>query len=202
MGIQHVRQKTLYNKSIHGDPYKAGELVWLHCPAVPRGKSPKLHRYWQGPYTVVRSLGDALFLIQHRDSPRKRTVVHFDRMKPCTVLASEENVAPAKDDNTGVPAVARGLLHSNGDVGEDQLRDEVEVEIRAPVPETHPVGELLPVAEPPPVHVAEPLPVAEPPPVAEPLPVVEPPPVIQSERTRPVRHRSKPDRYGHNIYET
>ena len=83
-----------------------------------------------------------------------RYVVHFDRMKPCTVLASEKNVAPAKDDNTGVPAVARGLLHSNGDVGEDQLRDEVEVEIRATVPETHPVGELLPVAEPPPVHVA------------------------------------------------
>ena len=131
-------------------------------------------------------------------------------------LASEENVAPAKDDNMGVPAVARGVLHSNGDVGKDQLRDEVEVEIQGPppVPETHPVGELLPVAEPPPVHVAEPLPVAEPPPVAEPYPVAEPPPVaeplpvveplpvIQSERTRLVRHRSKPDRYGHNIYET
>ena len=32
MGIQHVRQKTLYDKSVHGDPYKAGELVWLHFP--------------------------------------------------------------------------------------------------------------------------------------------------------------------------
>ena len=114
-------------------------------------------------------------------------MVHFDRIKPCMVLASEENVAPARDDNA---AVARGLLHSNGDVGEDQLRDEVEVEIRAPVPETHPVGELLPVAKPPPVHVAEPLPVAEPPPVAEPLPVVEPPPVIQSERTRPAQEQA------------
>ena len=61
-------------------------------------------------------------------------MVHFDRMKPCTVLASEENVAPAKDCNTGVPAVARGLLHSNGDFGEDQLRDEVEVEIQVPPP--------------------------------------------------------------------
>ena len=83
MGIQHLRQKTLYDKSVHGDPYKAAELMWLHCPAVQRGKSPKLHRYWQGSYTVVRSLGDALFLIQHRDSPRIPTVVHFDRMKPC-----------------------------------------------------------------------------------------------------------------------
>ena len=82
-----------------------------------------------------------------------------------------------RDDNTGVPAVARGLLDGNGDFGEDQLQDEpepliVEVEIQGP------------------------------PPVAEPLEVVEPPPVIQPERTKPVRHRSKPDRYGHNIYET
>ena len=80
MGIQHLRQKTLYDRSSHGDPYKAGDLVWLHCPAVPRGKSPKLHCYWQGPYSVVKTLGDSLFLIQHRDSPRKRTVVHFDRL--------------------------------------------------------------------------------------------------------------------------
>ena len=47
MGIPHLRQKTLYDRSSHGDPYKAGDLVWLHCPAVPRGKSPKLHCYWQ-----------------------------------------------------------------------------------------------------------------------------------------------------------
>ena len=65
MKIQQLCQKTLCDKSVHGDPYKAVELVWLHCPAVPRGKSPKLHHYWQGRYTVVQSLGDALFLIQH-----------------------------------------------------------------------------------------------------------------------------------------
>eukprot|EP00731_Ephydatia_muelleri_P017571 Em0010g669a len=70
MGIQHLRQKTLYDRSSHGDPYKAGDLVWLHCPAVPRGKSPKLHCYWQGPYSVVKTLGDALFLIQHTGIPR------------------------------------------------------------------------------------------------------------------------------------
>ena len=94
-------------------------------------------------------------------------------------IISEENVAPARNDNTGVPAVARGLLDGNGDFGKDQLRDEpepliVEVEIQGPPA----VAEPLPVVEPPPPPVAEPLPVVEPPPppVAEPLPVVEPPP--------------------------
>eukprot|EP00731_Ephydatia_muelleri_P005922 Em0003g170a len=83
--------------------------------SVPRGKSPKLHCYWQGPYSVVTTLGDALFLIQHRDSPRKRTVVHFDRLKPCTVRSSEENVAPASNEKTRVPAGPRSVLNNNGE---------------------------------------------------------------------------------------
>eukprot|EP00731_Ephydatia_muelleri_P033704 Em0036g8a len=172
MGIQHLRQKTLYDRSSHGDPYKAGDLVWLHCPAVPRGKSPKLHCYWQGPYSVVKTLGDALFLIQHRDSPRKRTVVHFDRLKPCTVRSSEENVAPASNEKTRVPAGPRSVLNTNGELEGDRPHEEpepllVEVEIEGPRQ------------------------------AAEPHPVV-----IEPRRARPVRDRRKPDHYGHNIYDT
>ena len=172
MGIQHLRQKTLYDRSSHGDPYKAGDLVWLHCPAVPRGKSPKLHCYWQGPYSVVKTLGDALFLIQHRDSPRKRTVVHFDRLKPCTVRSSEENVAPASNEKTRVPAGPRSVLNTNGELEGDRPHEEpepllVEVEIEGPRQ------------------------------AAEPHPVV-----IEPGRARPVRDRRKPDHYGHNIYDT
>ena len=172
MGIQHLRQKTLYDRSSHGDPYKAGDLVWLHCPAVPRGKSPKLHCYWQGPYSVVKTLGDALFLIQHKDSPRKRTVVHFDRLKPCTVRSSEENVAPASNEKTRVPAGPRSVLNTNGELEGDRPHEEpepllVEVEIEGPRQ------------------------------AAEPHPVV-----IEPGRARPVRDRRKPDHYGHNIYDT
>ena len=39
MGLQHQWQKELYNKSSNGDPFKVGDMVWLHCPAVPRGRS-------------------------------------------------------------------------------------------------------------------------------------------------------------------
>ena len=39
MGLQHQRQKELYNKSSNDDPFKVGDMVWLHCLAVPRGKS-------------------------------------------------------------------------------------------------------------------------------------------------------------------
>ena len=49
---------------------------------MPKGKSAKLHHYWQGPYNVIDVLGKVLLKIQHRDHPRKKCVVHFDRFKP------------------------------------------------------------------------------------------------------------------------
>ena len=40
MGLQQRRQKVHYDKLCKGKPFKVGDMVWLHCPAVPRGKSP------------------------------------------------------------------------------------------------------------------------------------------------------------------
>ena len=80
--LQQRRQKALYDRTTKGSLYAIGDHVWLHCPAVPIGKSAKLHRYWQGPYKVIDVLGKVLFKIQHRDNPRKKCVVHFDRLKP------------------------------------------------------------------------------------------------------------------------
>ena len=39
-------QKEGYDRKVQGvnPAYKVGDLVWLHCPAVARGKSRKLHR--------------------------------------------------------------------------------------------------------------------------------------------------------------
>ena len=83
LGFRQCRQKAVCDKRKVGGAYGVGEWVWLHCPAVPRGKSPKLHSYWKVPYKIIKVLGNVLYLIQHRDSSRKKTVVHFDRLKPC-----------------------------------------------------------------------------------------------------------------------
>ena len=39
VGDKQERQKELYNRKIHGEPYKASDLVWLFNPAVPKGKA-------------------------------------------------------------------------------------------------------------------------------------------------------------------
>ena len=38
------RQKEYYNRKVHGQPYSAGDLVWLHAVAVRRGRTKKFHR--------------------------------------------------------------------------------------------------------------------------------------------------------------
>ena len=82
MGHQLERQKELYDRKAHGDPYQPGDLVWLHNPAVPRGQSTKRHRPWTGPFRVVRRPSDAVYRVQNTQARRQRLVVHFDRLKP------------------------------------------------------------------------------------------------------------------------
>ena len=82
MGRKLCRQKEIYDKRVHGDPYKPGDLVWLHNPAVPRGHSKKLHRPWSGHFKVVDKISDAVYRVQNLRARRQHRVVHFDQLKP------------------------------------------------------------------------------------------------------------------------
>ncbi|KAL5469217.1 hypothetical protein EMCRGX_G030441 [Ephydatia muelleri] len=101
----------------------------------------------EGAYRLVRDHMGIQHLRQKTlDSPRKRTVIHFDRLKPCTVRSSEENVAPASNEKTRVPAGPRSVLNNNGELEGDRPHEEpepllVEVEIEGPrqAAEPHPV---------------------------------------------------------------
>ncbi len=77
------RQREFYNRKIHGEPYSVRDLVFLNTPAIPRGQVRKLHRRWTGPFRVVWCFSEATYCIQERQSPRRRLIVHFDRLKPC-----------------------------------------------------------------------------------------------------------------------
>ena len=64
MKLKQKEQKTLYDSSVRGTPLKLGDFVWLHSPAVPRGQSHKLHRPWQGPFTIVKVINNVTYRIQ------------------------------------------------------------------------------------------------------------------------------------------
>ena len=54
--------------------------MWLHNTAVPKGKSKKFHKPWEGPFRVVKKMSDVTYRVQLFSSYRKR-VVHFDQLK-------------------------------------------------------------------------------------------------------------------------
>ena len=41
----------------------------------------KFHRPWQGPFKVVKKIWSVVYRIQHVQNPRKRVVVHANRLK-------------------------------------------------------------------------------------------------------------------------
>ena len=80
---QHLKQKELYDKKIHGRPFKEGEYVWLSSPMGRRGASKKLHHPWSGPFRVLKRISDSTYRIQQLQGRKYRKIVHFDRLKLC-----------------------------------------------------------------------------------------------------------------------
>ena len=102
MGSKQDRQKELYNQARHGEPFQCGDLVMLHSPVVPQGRSKKLHFPWDGPYKIVKVLSKVTYRIQCCQGRRCRLVVHFDRLKPCPADIRERK--PSMSQTAAVPS--------------------------------------------------------------------------------------------------
>ena len=112
MGHQLEQQKIRYDEKINGRLYKSGDLVWLHNPSIPWGQSKKLHRPWTGPYRVITKLSDAVYRLQHTRCRRKRPIVHFNRLKPCspdTRLPQRDKQHSPTVQSSQCPPVGLGL---------------------------------------------------------------------------------------------
>ena len=136
MGFKQDRQKELYDCKRHGEFYKAGDLVWLHSPVVPRGASRKLHRPWTGPYKIIKRLADVTYRIQNCNGRRRRRrlVVHFDRLKPCRQDMRMEGSSSdritashtASKDAACEPSVLPTVHDSEDDFIEDSVNNNTE----------------------------------------------------------------------------
>ena len=67
----HKRQKLNYDKRATKGLYRVHDQVWLHNPVVPRGSSRKLHYPWQGPFKIVKRIGNVLYKIQDEKKLKK-----------------------------------------------------------------------------------------------------------------------------------
>ena len=107
---RQLRQKGLCDRRIGGKPYQVHDRVWLHCPAVPKGRAHRFHRQWQGPFRVVTVLSDAVYRIE-REGSRQRKVVHFDRLKPYHGPQMEEGEEATQADRE---TQSSSILTTNG----------------------------------------------------------------------------------------
>ena len=201
LGLQQIRQKVHYDKLCNGKPFKIGDMVWLHCPAVPRGKSPKLHCYWQGPYIIHKVLSDILYQIQHRDNKCKSMVVLFNRLKPCVQLPPNLLLNQTDDLHVARPDEELPVEEENGDIDGDipaeasETDDEINSNIDREIPaETSESDDEIETEEPP-VDQADHLQGAED--VTHDEDVQMPPANLR----RSTRHSQRPDRWGQNIYD-
>jgi len=55
-------QKEIYDKKVHGEAFKEGDLVWVHI-SVWQGTSWKLHKPWSEPFKVIKKLSDVTYRI-------------------------------------------------------------------------------------------------------------------------------------------
>jgi hypothetical protein len=76
-----VRQKETYDARLSFHKYTPGCLVWYQTDIGQLSITPKLRKPYEGPYLVIRNLGDLDYMIQ-MDASGKRKVVHHNRLKP------------------------------------------------------------------------------------------------------------------------
>jgi hypothetical protein len=107
------RQKRIHDRLVKGSPYQPGDMVWLFNPLRKVGKSPKLQCYWEGPFKVLRRMGNVLYQIQ-RSAKTKPKVVHFDRLKKCLKGggATSKGLLPYLDDKGNDIRGTRGHMLS------------------------------------------------------------------------------------------
>ncbi|KAL5019435.1 hypothetical protein ScPMuIL_003480, partial [Solemya velum] len=68
-----------------------------------KGLSPKLTRFWTGPFDIIQKLSDVNYVISQPDS-RKKQVVHFNRLKPCFLREQSGDTSIDKSLNGNLSA--------------------------------------------------------------------------------------------------
>ena len=118
MGHKLDLQKVIYDRKVHGRQFSEGDLVWLHSPAVPKGRARKFHRPWTGPYKVIKRISNATYRIQDVQSRRHRPVVHFDRLKMCPENIRLPQPVP-RQPKPGIPSSSPHPTGSNLEIVEN-----------------------------------------------------------------------------------
>ncbi|GBN03697.1 hypothetical protein AVEN_258828-1 [Araneus ventricosus] len=74
--------KTRYDSGEVDQHFNVGDQVWMYNPKRRRGLSPKLQQKWEGPYTIVKRLNDAIYRVR-RSPNAKPKIIAIKRLALC-----------------------------------------------------------------------------------------------------------------------
>ena len=134
LGVESTQQKDVYDRSVRGS-FSIGDYVWLYCSPIPRGRSAKFHRPWKGPYIIVKALNDVVYRIRNVDAPRKKLVVHFNRLKPYN--HDFDQIDEARIEDSGPVQKSRKVPKPSGVVYLEELDESEDEELMYPPMHVH-----------------------------------------------------------------
>ncbi|BHF71978.1 hypothetical protein SprV_0401504000 [Sparganum proliferum] len=83
LGASAERQKTYFDRQVHGNPYQLGDLVWRFRPVPPLGTAAKFFHLWEGPFVVVDVIHPTTYVLRDASRPDGPTfTTHFDKLEP------------------------------------------------------------------------------------------------------------------------
>lgn len=78
--ISQKSYKKDHDKSVNNPQFKVGDRVLLNTPKVPRGKSKKLHRKWEGPYFITDLGPNYTYKLCHCFDQTEKSLVNARRL--------------------------------------------------------------------------------------------------------------------------
>ena len=90
-----ANMKDRYDERSHEVEYQIGDTVWIYIPALQKGLSRKLMKFWSGPYLLVEKTGPVNFRVRNLENNKLiSTPIHVNRMK----YAYDRYVRPSNQD--------------------------------------------------------------------------------------------------------
>ena len=75
-----LRQKTLHDRKLNWNKFKTDDEVYVYFPRHVPGHSPKLTKYWRGPFKILEKCSDITYKVDcgPRGMPQ---MIHVDRLR-------------------------------------------------------------------------------------------------------------------------
>ena len=89
------KQKYYYDRNAAEPTFSVGDRVWMHDPAVAKGRVSKLTPHWKGPYRILTTKFPIVLVCLCMKPNSPTFWVHVNRLKPCFTCIPPNGIEPS-----------------------------------------------------------------------------------------------------------